>query len=77
MNDDLPNPQPRDPAKSRFIAIQAMRWIGVALVLFGLLIVNRKIDLPEVAGYVLVIAGLFDALIMPTILSRRWKSPPE
>lgn len=67
----------RDPAKSRFIAIQVMRWIGLALVLFGLLVVNRKIDLPEVAGYALVVIGLFDALIMPTILSRRWKSPPE
>ena len=66
-----------DPARNRWMVIQAMRWIGLALVLFGLLIVNRKVDLPEVAGYVLVVIGLFDALFMPTILSRRWKSSPE
>ena len=70
-------PRPHDPAKSRFIVIQAMRWIGLALVLLGLLIVNRKVDLPEAAGYGLVVFGLFDALIMPTILARRWKSPPQ
>lgn len=71
-----PNPHPRDPAKSRFIAIQAMRWIGAAMVLVGLLIINRRIALPEIAGMVLVVVGLFDALIVPTILARRWKSPP-
>lgn len=65
-----------DPAKARYFAIQAMRWIGLGLTLFGLLIVNRKVDLPQVAGYVLVVVGLFDALIMPTVLARRWKSRP-
>lgn len=71
-----PDPRPKDPAKSRFIAIQAMRWIGAAMVLFGLLIINHRIALPEIAGTVLVVVGLFDALIVPTILARRWKSPP-
>lgn len=69
-------PEP-DPARSRWIAIQAMRWIGLVLVGVGLLVVNHRIDLPEIAGYVLVGVGLFDALIMPTILARRWKSPLE
>lgn len=64
-----------DPARSRFIAIQAMRWMGLAFVLVGLLVVNRKIELPEIAGYILVVVGLVDALIVPTILSRKWKTP--
>lgn len=65
-----------DPAKARFIAIQAMRWVGMALAVFGLLILYGKIDLPREAGYVLFLVGLVDALIVPTILAGRWKSPP-
>ena len=64
-----------DPAKAKFIAIQALRWSGLALVLLGLLILYGEIDLPEVAGYVLLVVGLLDALIMPGILARLWKTP--
>ena len=63
-------------AKRRFMTIQAMRWCGVALVVFALMIVNRRIDLPLAAGYVLFVVGVFNALIMPGVLARRWKSPP-
>lgn len=72
----IPDPA-ADRARSRFIAIQAMRWIGLAMVIVALLIINRRIDLPKEAGYLLFLFGLFDALIMPIILARRWKSPPE
>ncbi|MCW1427734.1 hypothetical protein [Novosphingobium sp. JCM 18896] len=64
-----------DRARNRFIVIQAMRWIGTALALVGLLVINRKIDLPIEAGYALFVIGLLDALVMPTLLARRWKSP--
>jgi hypothetical protein len=63
-----------DPARSRFIAIQAIRWSGLALVLFGLMVIYRRIDLPIEAGYVLFVVGVLDALIMPTVLVRLWKS---
>lgn len=68
MNDDL--------AKRRYIAILAMRWAGLALVVFGLLVIYRRIDLPKEAGYVLFLVGIVDALIMPSVLARRWRSPP-
>ena len=64
-----------DPAKARFFIIQALRWSGLALVMLGLLVLNGKIDLPQVAGYALLAAGLVDALIMPGVLSKIWKSP--
>ncbi len=72
------NPAPKpasDPAKAKFIAIQAVRWSGLGLVLLGLLIVNGKIDLPEIAGYILTAIGLLDALVMPVVLARLWKTP--
>ena len=65
-----------DPARARFFIIALVRWSGVALVMLGLLVVRRRIDLPAVAGYGLLLVGIVDALIVPTLLARRWKSPP-
>ena len=65
-----------DPAKSRWMAIQVLRFAGVALVILGLLVINRRIELPIEAGYVLFLVGVIDALVMPTVLARRWRSPP-
>jgi len=64
-----------DPARNRFFAIQAMRWIGTLVALFGLLVIYRRIDLPVEAGYVIFVVGLLDALVAPSFLARRWKSP--
>jgi len=64
-----------DPAKARFFVIQALRWSGLALVFFALLVIEDKIDLPKEAGYVLFVVGLLDALIMPSVLARIWKTP--
>lgn len=66
-----------DPAKARFFAIQLMRWTGLAMVLIGLLIVQRGIGPPVETGYALVLIGLLDGLIMPSVLARKWRSPPE
>lgn len=66
----------KDPAKAKFIAIQALRFSGLGLVMVGLLILYGEIDLPEIAGYVLFVVGLLDALIMPGVLARMWKTPP-
>jgi len=76
MNDDSAHDPGNDPAKSRYMAIQAMRWIGLALVLLGLMAIYGRIDLPRAAGYVLFLAGILAALIGPSVLARRWKSPP-
>ena len=45
------------------------------LVFFALLVIEDKIDLPKEAGYVLFVVGLLDALIMPSVLARIWKTP--
>ena len=64
-----------DPAKARWMAIQAVRWTGLGLFILGLLIYARKIDLPIEAGWALMAVGLLDALFMPGILARKWKTP--
>lgn len=62
-------------AKKRFMAIQAMRFMGAGLVILGIAIVGGKIDLPAIAGYLIIGVGIVDALYMPTVLARRWKTP--
>jgi ABC-type transport system involved in cytochrome bd biosynthesis fused ATPase/permease subunit len=66
--------EPKDPAKARFIALTLIRWMGVGLVLLGLLINAGKIAAPFILGVLLVMFGLFDAFVMPVILARKWKS---
>lgn len=65
----------KDPAKAKWIAIQATRWTGFGLFVLGLLITAGKIGLPEVAGYVFMVVGLADAFVMPSVLARIWKTP--
>ena len=64
-----------DPAKLRFIAISLIRVSGAVFVLLGLMITERRIDLPWIVGVVLVAAGFFDVFVMPKLLARRWRTP--
>ncbi len=64
-----------DPARARYFVIQALRWSGLAIVVVALMIIEDKIDLPKEAGFVLFVVGLLDALIMPSVLARLWKTP--
>lgn len=71
----MSNPTPSDPAKARWMIIQVVRLTGVAMVLFGILIMAGRIDLPKVAGTVLALVGLVEALVLPLVLARAWKTP--
>ncbi|HUQ13575.1 MAG TPA: hypothetical protein VM055_04790 [Novosphingobium sp.] len=70
-----------DPAAGRFAVIQVLRLSGVAMVLVGLLIVAGRSDMlagiPDAVGYALIAVGLADFFIVPTLLARRWRTPPE
>lgn len=65
-----------DPARSRWIALQLIRLTGVAVTLVGILAIAGRIGIPPVAGYVIAVIGLVDAMVVPLLLARRWKSPP-
>lgn len=62
-------------ARKRWAAITALRAVGAAMIVVGLLIVNGAIALPHVAGYVLVGIGLADTFVMPQFLARKWRTP--
>ena len=72
MND--PDPA-TDPARARFFILQALRLSGVALAVLGVAVIAGKLPLPAVAGYVLLLAGVADAMILPPVLARKWRTP--
>lgn len=67
----------QDPARARFVIIQIARVSGVALAWFGLMIIGGKFDLPPLAGYFFAVAGAVEAMVLPLLLARRWKTPSE
>ena len=79
MTDLVPDPVP-DRAAARWFAIQAVRAMGVAFVLVGLLQTAGKFapfaDLPRWLGTVLVGIGFVDVFVVTRLMARRWRSPP-
>jgi hypothetical protein len=68
-----------DPARGRFITIQAARLTGVACVVAGMLVAAHRIVLPhwlpDWLGYLLIGAGLIGVFVIPTVLARKWRTP--
>ena len=64
-------------ARNRWMVINALRIAGVAMVLVGLLIVREVIPEPVWAGYIILAVGLADVFLVPLLLARKWRTPPE
>ena len=68
-----------DPAAARWFAIQAVRAMGVAFVLVGLLQTAGKFppfaDLPRWLGFVLVTIGFVEVFVVTRLMVRRWRTP--
>lgn len=64
-----------DPARERFFTIQAVRLLGVACVVLGMLILAQRIGWPAWLGAVSLAGGLIGVFVIPTILVRKWRTP--
>jgi hypothetical protein len=65
-------------AKSRFIILNVVRLSGAILIALGLgIIANGFMDLPVEAGYTAFAIGVFEFVVLPILLSRKWKSPTK
>lgn len=62
-------------ARRRFTILSLVRLSGAAFLTVGLLSVAGKIVVPQLAGFVLVAAGLANFLLVPRHLARKWKTP--
>ena len=73
----MQQPVDEDVARGRWLTLNAVRMAGVAMVLVGILAVQGMVELPKIAGWVLLAAGLIDIFVIPQVLARKWRSPLE
>jgi hypothetical protein len=69
-------------ARQRFFALGLFRLSGVVLVMFGFLIMMQRFAWVQGAdakmmGAIIACVGLGQAIIIPRILVRAWRSPPQ
>ena len=65
-----------EQAKKRFLALNAVRFVALLLVMAGVANIGGKM-LPEMApflGYALLVFGAADFFIAPVLLKRVWQS---
>jgi pilus assembly protein TadC len=73
----MADPVDEETARKRWMAIQTARFAGVALVLIGILIRYAVIPAPLAVGIGLIVLGLVGTFFVPTLLARRWRTPPS
>ena len=77
-SDPSQNSEPtHDPAKGRFIVMQAMRLGGVLMVIGAVLILSGRVSGPPALAYGLLLFGAIEFFAMPYLLAKRWKTPTE
>jgi hypothetical protein len=65
-------------AQYRFLVINLCRITGAIMLVVGLAVIAREaFGLPKAAGYLLFFVGMLDFLLVPVLLSKRWKSKPS
>lgn len=74
--------QPDDNlARNRFMVINLVRIVGVAMIMLGIAVLRGLVELPEVAAYVLIMMGVGETFVVPQMLARAWSSrnqgPPQ
>ena len=60
-------------ARNRFVIMNVARFGGVAMVMLGMAIIQRVIDLPFALGAVVAVIGMIDFFVVPLLLARGWK----
>lgn len=64
---------PDDLARARHKRLSAIRLGGVLVAMVGAAIAADKVALPHWLGALLILIGVFDVVVFPVLLIRRWK----
>ncbi|MGD9812405.1 MAG: hypothetical protein AB7U35_13920 [Sphingobium sp.] len=69
-------------AKGRFFAINLFRLSGIAILMVGLLIATQRFGFvtgqkAKIMGAIIASVGMFQTIVVPRILGRAWRTPPE
>lgn len=72
------NRQSREAAerqvRQRFIILNALRFSGIVMVMFGFAIVRGLIDLPWALGAGLAVIGMLEFFFLPRFIARSWNA---
>lgn len=71
---DRKPPPTEAQSRQRFMLINAMRVAGVVMILAGIAVFNDALPLPEWAGWLLLVLGMFETFVTPTLLARVWST---
>ena len=65
-------------AQYRFLVINLCRITGAIMLVVGLAVIAREaFGLPKALGLGLFLIGMIGFLLVPVLLSKRWKSTPD
>ena len=65
-------------AQYRFLIINLCRITGAIMLVVGLAVIAREaVGLPKSIGYLLFLVGMIGFMLVPVLLSKRWKSTPD
>ena len=64
-------------ARNRYIALNAVRFGGLAMLMIGLAIARGVIAAPYWLGVALAVIGLLDFFFGPRLLARGWASQDD
>ena len=74
----MDNRRSDDPARNRWMVMQAARMAGAIMIVLGIVAAEGEgIDLPGWAAYLLIAVGVFGVFAAPILLARRWHSPRQ
>ena len=71
------DPASEEVARGRWMAINAVRIAGVAMVVIGILGLRGVFEYPSIAAWILIGVGLLDVFVIPRFMARKWRSPPR
>ncbi|MDH4398923.1 hypothetical protein [Sphingorhabdus sp.] len=62
----------------RFLIINLCRITGAIMLVVGLAVIAREaFGLPKALGFGLFLVGMIGFMLVPVLLSKRWKSTPD
>ena len=65
-------------AQYRFLIINLCRITGAIMLVVALAVIARDaFGLPKAIGYLLFLVGMIGFMLVPVLLSKRWKSTPD
>jgi len=74
--DDISRAETRE--QYRFLIINLCRITGAIMLVVGLAVIAREaFGLPKALGFGLFLVGMIGFMLVPVLLSKRWKSTPD